>query len=268
MIKAKEFYALTGVKRSTIRHYKEKNLIQSAETLDNGYSYYSNRELLDVLLIRNYRGMDFSIQQIEEGMTGGIRYQLKQMDTLQQTYLEKIRELSYKLSQVEGIKEILRQTLDPTQDIEYNYGKLLHYFWIDEAMQQYPLLAQHEIQHCIAHFPFVHICARASHKAFLAGEETIPLHLGYEFLPERRSFLPLYPEIYRVYQPEPCMLIRYATTDPLCIHRTDLMPLYEKMQRSGFCMSDDIIVAIRAAEGTPEHRIYYFSVRVRVKKAD
>lgn len=266
MIKAKEFYALTGVKRSTIRHYKEKGLIQSAETLDNGYSYYSNRELLDVLLIRNYRSMDFSIQQIEKGMSGGISHQIEQMDALQAEYLEKIRELSYKATQVEGIKKILREAQNPAQKIEFNSGKLLYYFWINEAMQKYPDLAAQEIQHCIEQFPFVHICARASLASFLTGQEVIPLELGYEYLPERRCFVPQSPQLYRVYEPEPCLLIRYATHDPLNLYRKDLEPLWSRMHSEDLHPSKDIIVAIRAAEGTPDQRMYYFSVRMRVAK--
>lgn len=55
--------ALLGISSDTLRHYEKKGLITSGK-LDNGYRYYTNEDLRNLLSILYYRKMNISLNNI------------------------------------------------------------------------------------------------------------------------------------------------------------------------------------------------------------
>ena len=78
MYRPKEFYALSGVKRSTVRHYQREGLL-SAASPPEGYASYTPRDLVDAAMVKNYRCMDFSIEEIRRLRSEGVDAQVAHM---------------------------------------------------------------------------------------------------------------------------------------------------------------------------------------------
>lgn len=57
---------LAGVSKRTIRYYEELGLLQPADTTEGGFRLYSERDLHRLLLIKGFKHLGFSLEQIGE----------------------------------------------------------------------------------------------------------------------------------------------------------------------------------------------------------
>ena len=61
----KEFSALTGIKRETLRYYDQIKLLSPEFRGENGYRYYTKRQLDTAYLIYSLREIGIGIEEIK-----------------------------------------------------------------------------------------------------------------------------------------------------------------------------------------------------------
>lgn len=66
LFKPNEFYTMMGITRETLRHYIDKGLITPAYINEKGYSFYSEREALQMMIIRYYRSCDLPVESMKD----------------------------------------------------------------------------------------------------------------------------------------------------------------------------------------------------------
>ena len=61
-----EISKLLKVTKGTVLNYEELGMVRSGRNPENGYRYYSDLDLDELLKIRSFRGMGFSLKETQE----------------------------------------------------------------------------------------------------------------------------------------------------------------------------------------------------------
>lgn len=264
MFQAKDFYELTGLKRSTVRYYQKEGLLAPTQVGDNGYAYYDDRALIDAMLLKKYRCLDFGMKEVPALSRQDLGTQIKQMDDTCREYEELIGHLERKIKAIQMRSEVLKQCCQVGQMLYDPVGREMEDFYIKETLAAHPVEAREEIVHCVNSFPFVNISGRGRMEE-LAERGEINFEPGYVFTRSQGFYQPLHPELYANNENGPCILIRLRIRDPLCVAAGDLAPLLEEMKEKELTATGAVYSCISAAEREGEEMFYYVSVRVHVK---
>lgn len=266
MFQAKEFYELTGLKRSTVRYYQREGLLIPSRVEENGYAYYDDRTLVDAMLIRNYRCVDFSVKDIITQEKFPLNEQISYLQALKQDYQDTVAQLERKIQIVEAYSQAMEQYRELGQVVGGNPGILLCSFYIKDVLNKYPREAKEEIAFCINSFPFVHITGRGDLRE-LSDHGAVHLEPGYEYNGSRGLFHPLHPELYRSDDTAAdALVVRLRVKDPLCLTAQDLEPLTREITARGMPLEGPVFDIISAMEMENGEKFYYVSVSARVLK--
>lgn len=101
----------TGLTTKTIRYYESIGLVSPAYRQDNGYRGYSDQNIRDLLFIAQARQLGFSLKECAELMS---RYQDKDRKSadVKELALRKISDLDDKISQLQSIREHLKEMVE------------------------------------------------------------------------------------------------------------------------------------------------------------
>lgn len=87
---------LSGISVQTLRYYDRINLLKPEQVqLDNGYRYYSKKNITSLLLIKQLRRLDFPLDKIKKIITAG------NSKLIEQTIEERVKELNIELEQLQ-----------------------------------------------------------------------------------------------------------------------------------------------------------------------
>lgn len=258
LYRAKTFYALSGLKRSSIRYYEENGLLRPDHVDDNGYAYYGQKELIDTMLIKNSRGMDVQIRQIKELFNSPINEQIELLEVKQEEYAHEIALLQQKKGALSRYETLLKECANTSGTKFDDRGQVFYYLPFpnnepDENVQE-------ELAHCINAFPLVHIGAHGS-LAQMAIDDVLALTPGYEYRADN-GFKPLKKELYQKLEAKPCLIKRIKVLDPLHIPSSQVTPIIKEMKTKGYEIRDQIYGCISAREKVDGEYWYYLSLRV------
>lgn len=264
MYKAKEFYELAGVKRSTVRHYREEGLLKPEKIDDNGYAYYSDKDLIDIMLMKNYRCLDYQVKDITSLASSPLSNQIQDLKNTKLHYEEIKEYLEKKIKAINNYTNVLEKCCNVGQIMYDPIGKKLDSFTISEVLEKYPREAKEEISNCIQSFPFIHIAGKGSIESFL-NKENIQMQVGYENSHDCNYYQPIHSFLYHSKEAKPCVLIRLKVKNPLMIESEDLKPLYQYLEENQLEAYDSVYSCISCVEKIENETYYYVSVRVHVK---
>lgn len=261
MFQAKDFYELTGLKRSTVRYYKREGLLVPSRVEENGYTYYDDRALVDAMLIRNYRCVDFSMKDIMTQEKFPLDKQISHLQALKQSYQDTVTELERKIQIVEAYSRAMEQYQELGQVTNGTSGFQMCSFYIKDVLSRHPQKAKEEIAFCINAFPFVHITGRGELRE-MSDHGEIHFEPGYEYNGTRGLFQPLHPELYHCTNTAAAVIVRLRVKDPLCLTAQDLEPLTKELTARGLPLEGPIFDLISGMEIKDGEKFYYVSVRI------
>lgn len=260
MFQAKDFYKLTGLKRSTVRYYQREGLLVPSRVEENGYTYYDDRGLVDAMLIRNYRCVDFSVKDIISQEKFPLNEQISYLQALKQSYQETVAQLERKIQIVEAYSQAMERYRELGRVMAGNPDVQVNSFYIKDVLSRYPKIAKEEIAYCINAFPFVHITGRGDLRE-LSDHGVVHFEPGYEYNSTRGLFHPLHPELYHSHDTAAAVLIvRLRAKDPLCLTAQDLLPLTSELTARGIPLEGPIFNLISAMEMGGGGKFYYVTV--------
>ncbi len=262
MYRPKEFYALSGVKRSTVRHYQREGLL-SAASPPEGYASYTPRDLVDAAMVKNYRCMDFSIEEIRRLRSEGVDAQVAHMRAIGEGYRRQVEHLQKKLRAAQNALEILEQYQETGRILHDPVGRELWCFSVEEALRAHGPAAKEEIERCVNAFPFVHAAGEGVLADFLA-ERRLDFRFGYLFNPSAGLYEPAHPQVYRTLSAQPCCLVRIKTADPLSIPFDEVRLLASYCAAHGLTPCDGPYSCISGVERAGSELRYCVSVRILV----
>ena len=269
MYSAKEFYELAGVKRSTVRHYLEQGLLSPADVQENGYAVYGDAQLLDIMLLKNERSLDFSIQEITENRSSSLEQNIGEINRRKAGYIQEIERLQHKVEAIEVYQRILTEMTGTRGKLRVDHkGRhVFEGFWVAPGMQRYPEETPEEIAHCIRAFPFVNIMLRGKRQDVTDPQlERIPMEIGYKYEKGKAHFEPLHPELYETLPALPCVLLRTTTYTPLALDKKLLQPIEEALRREGMRVGGDLYAHIHAVQKTEKGNLFFITARQTAEK--
>ncbi|WP_159888509.1 MerR family transcriptional regulator [Paenibacillus puerhi] len=101
----------------TLRYYDQLGVVKPASVDgQNGYRYYSNRELLQIKIVQDLRSMEFSLEEILEiTQAGDLGCTLERMKRKQEEARERIRTLTSRVHAMEKRMELMEAQLQLQQ---------------------------------------------------------------------------------------------------------------------------------------------------------
>ena len=109
LFKTAEFAALCGVKKDTLLHYDHIGLLKPQRVGENGYRYYSARQLATYDLISALRRLDTPLAEIRDYLTR------RSPEALLELLEEKERALEEERKRLERMGNLLRETIRTTR---------------------------------------------------------------------------------------------------------------------------------------------------------
>ncbi len=97
----------TGLTSKAIRFYEEKDLITAPERGDNGYRYYQQKHINELILLRQAKEVGFTLEECRELLRLFRNPHRHSMDVKTAT-LQKIAEIEKTILELKKIKEKLR----------------------------------------------------------------------------------------------------------------------------------------------------------------
>ena len=107
--KTAEFAALCGVKKDTLLHYDHIGLLKPERVMENGYRYYSTRQLAAFDLIAALRRLDTPLAEIQDYLTR------RSPEALLELLREKEAVLEQEFRRLERMRTLLQETARATQ---------------------------------------------------------------------------------------------------------------------------------------------------------
>lgn len=132
-----------GLSRDTLKFYEKKGLVTPQKNYENGYRYYSDNNIYDILIINFYRDLDIEIKEIQ-----GIQ-EKRDLQDINSLLTGKISEVEDRIKQYRNLLKRLKATKIDCAKIDKHLGN----FTIKE-MQSMEIIK--EISHTKAYkeFPY------------------------------------------------------------------------------------------------------------------
>lgn len=260
--KADEYYRITGLKRSTVRHYLEKGLIQADKNEENGYFTYSENAVVQAMIIREDRALDYEVDQVHSLSTLALSKRIDSLDQRINEYEQEIADLQMKVTLLKKHEEVLKNF--KKLNVPFLKKGTLHLkaFYLD--FEDHRKEKEEEAVRCIDSFPYVHITS-----AGLLTKDDILLTPGYEYNPERQAFPPLHPDLYMDLPAYDYVFMRTRVKDPLRIPSSLIQPMLDLIRKEKREPVDSYLRAgINTMEQTEEGMQYYISLRIMLKPED
>lgn len=112
-----EFASINRVSSRVLRHYDKIGLLKPAVTTENGYRYYSEKQIKDISKIKMLRNCEFLLEEISEILNDGT------LEFLKKRAKEKIIELTCKkITQnfsIYSLKKLLEEKNNESLEIKY-----------------------------------------------------------------------------------------------------------------------------------------------------
>ena len=259
--KPEEYYRLTGLKRSTVRHYLEKGIIQATQNEQNGYHAYSDSSLVQAMIIREGRALDYEVENIKALTSSSLQEQIDSLQEISDSYERQIQRLQDKQKLLTMHIDVLK-SFRKINEPYLQEGKLhLKAFYLKERKDEELFNAEEEARYCIDSFPFVHITSTG-----MIGKGDVNMTPGYEYNPERNMFTPLHAELYEDLPPASFIFMRTILEQPLVIPESVIQTMLEYAEKESIAVSDRIIMGINAMERTDTGMVYFVSLRMSVKQ--
>lgn len=235
----------------------EKGLIHGEKNEINGYWTYSEEAVVQAMLIREERALEYEVNTIRSLTTFPIDRQIDSLQNTVDSYAEQIAVLERKQKLLAMHIDVLKQFQKPMVP-EITKGKLhLKAFYLDQLNGRNHKEAVEEAAQCIDSFPFVHITSTAE----LSTDE-IHLIPGYEFNPARKAYRPLHDELYTDLPAADSVFMRTVLKDPLKLDQKVIQPMLALMQQENRKPEGEVKVGINAMEMSEEGMRYYCSIRI------
>lgn len=265
LFKPNEFYKMMGITRETMRHYIDKGLIAPAYTNEKGYSFYSEKEALQMMIIRFYRSCELPVESMKDFLW---HMDLPaQVDELDQT----IRSLDEQICRLQKKKQFLQAR----RRILYESGTYLNQPFLHEAGREMYLLNIAETVSCLGRdsvgiirdlslrFPMVHISLMADWKDFV---ERRPMKVQLEYgIVGKENTKDLDLSLFHKLSAQKCLVVRVCVKNPLFLVPEDLRPLYEKIQEEGYEVVDGVFGHLLSMEKEKDEFLYYITMRVHIR---
>ncbi|GFI37123.1 HTH-type transcriptional regulator CueR [Lachnospiraceae bacterium] len=133
MLSIGEFSRICEVTPKTLRYYEEIGLLYPEEiSLENGYRYYSIKQLEKMLLINRLKSYKLSLEEIKV-ITGAMG-----VSSDNQILSALIRQKGLLLNQIEKISDIIRQIDFDIQQIKVGKSIMSYLLDIDVKLVEYP----------------------------------------------------------------------------------------------------------------------------------
>lgn len=255
--KPEEFYRLTGLKRSTVRHYLEKGIIQARQNDQNGYYAYSDSSLVQAMIIREGRSLDYEVESIKSLTSSSLQEQIDSLQEISDSYERQIQRLQDKQKLLTMHIDVLK-SFQKVNEPYLQEGKLhLRAFYLKERKGEELLHAEEEARYCIDSFPFVHITSTG-----MITDGDVNMTPGYEYNPGRNMFTPLNAELYEDLPPADFIFMRTILEQPLVIPEHAIHTMLEYACKEKIKVSGRIIMGINAMERTDTGMVYFVSLRM------
>lgn len=101
-----EIAAITGVNPSAIRHWEKEGMIKAKRNPENGYRFFTSRELKKIIVLSSLRKSVFAIESMRQLLDALELHDLAAMDRSFKVALQKLNEQLEK--QMNGISEMMR----------------------------------------------------------------------------------------------------------------------------------------------------------------
>ena len=134
-----EVAAMLGLKPYTLKHYEDKGLIVPQIDPESGYRYYTYHQFGQVIKIRNYRAMGFSVEDVKETLESSSADELDRIKQRIACNEEEIRKLEHQ-NRIMAIREAsIGRALDHLgswEIVERHVGiNFLPHFVMGEALE-------------------------------------------------------------------------------------------------------------------------------------
>lgn len=107
-----EVVSMLGLKPYTLKHYEEKGLIKADIDPESGYRYYTYRHIGQIIMIRNYRAMGFSVEEAKSILNGPAATELDEIERRIEDNITQIEKLKHQ-NRILGIRQSsLKRCLD------------------------------------------------------------------------------------------------------------------------------------------------------------
>lgn len=113
-----EFANLTGLTRQTLIFYDNSEVLKPVERKENGYRYYSKKQIYEAFSIRLLQNLDYSLSQIRDLIKHPENWEL------QEVICNQIEKISFEEKMLKEMKSILERKLDIVTNAHPNLNNL------------------------------------------------------------------------------------------------------------------------------------------------
>ncbi|MFB9997193.1 Copper export regulator [Providencia rustigianii] len=101
----------TGLTAKAIRFYEDKSLITPPERGDNGYRYYKDRHLDELMLLKQAKDVGFTLEECGE-LLGLFRNPSRHSSDVKSATMAKIDEIQQTITKLLSIRNTLQELVD------------------------------------------------------------------------------------------------------------------------------------------------------------
>lgn len=263
LYKPNELYHMAGVTRETLRHYVDKGLITPARVEKNGYAFYGEQELLQLMLLRYYRSLDLGVDEVKQFLLhNDLLTQTAQMDAALEVLDAQIAALQERRQRLAiRRRQVCECATLPEKVYPGTIEEPMYVLHIDDALRRSGGGAL--IQALSDRAPNIHISLSADYHDFIA-RRPMPARVGYGAVGTR--FLEgLDLSAFQCIPAQPCLVARAQVENPLLIQPHELRTLYRAVEEGGYQVINGVFGHILSAERQDGKFRYYIIMRVHVQ---
>ena len=257
-----EFSRLSGTSIDTLRHYERCGLLCPRIDSANGYRLYTDQDFISLMNIRQQRGMEFTLPEIETFQKGlSLDEQLLRLQ-------EQSRQIDERLAHLQLLKYRCNARQKSIQSIQRNLGKILElhctpaYHLLFSTLRDMPPKASRKIvEKWIQAIPFVGYFVSLSPQDIIEGPLNLQLGLSADLRYVGEFSLPIAPPV-KAMMGGPGLQYTLVAEDVLKLTMEDLRPALDYAATRRLIICDDVCFAIDAIEYRQRQpALYYIQMR-------
>lgn len=265
LFKPNEFYTMMGITRETMRHYVDKGLIAPAYTNEKGYSFYGEREALQMMIIRYYRSCDLPVEGMKDFLWRmDISDQVNELDQMIHSLDEQICRLQKKKQLLMARRRLVYESgTYLNQPFVHETGRKMYLLNIGETVNRLGSGSVAILRDLSLRFPATHISLMADWKDFVA-RRPMKVQLGYG-ISTKESTEGLNLSLFHEIPAQKCLVVRVCVKNPLLLEPEDLEPLYRRLEEEQYQVIDGVFGHLLSIEKDEDGFLYYITMRVHIQ---